>query len=333
MTSINSVKVSPALLNSSCAWSSNLRDLQELYDSPYTGAITTRTATLAGFKEDESHTVVLGGSNTSALNSYGYSPHPLTEYLVWVRQILERSEADKPIIISITSSTPDGLRSMVTSIQDLRKEIGDTSRSPSRIAIELNTSCPNIRNASPSGYSFKSLTPLLQVLSEEFSADKTLTIGLKMPPYVYREQFTDALEVLAALSIQPESDTTPSSAISPISFLTCTNTLGNSLLFSHQIPTSPNTLGEFALPTVVGGLSGDSIHPLALGNVYTFSQLLRGPDARFPTLSNIRIIGVGGVTSKQARERMLSVGADAVACATLFGKEGVQAFEILSTSE
>jgi dihydroorotate dehydrogenase (fumarate) len=57
MTNINSVKVSPALLNSSCAWSSDLRDLQELYDSPYTGAITTRTATVGGFKQDESHTV------------------------------------------------------------------------------------------------------------------------------------------------------------------------------------------------------------------------------------------------------------------------------------
>jgi dihydroorotate dehydrogenase (fumarate) len=216
---------------------------------------------------------------------------------------------------------------MVTYIQDLRKEIGDTSRTPSRIAIELNTSCPNIRNASPSGYSFKSLVPLLQVLSEEFSNDKTLTIGLKMPPYVYREQFTDALEVLATLA-----DTTSSPAISPISFLTCTNTLGNSLFFSDQIlPPSNTSESQFALPTAVGGLSGDSLHALALGNVYTFSQLLRGPEAHFPALSNIRIIGVGGVTSKQARERMIKAGADAVACATLLGKEGVRAFEVLST--
>ncbi|KAJ2913036.1 hypothetical protein MD484_g7379, partial [Candolleomyces efflorescens] len=322
MTNINSIEISPALLNSSCAWSSDLRDLQELYDSPYTGAITTRTATVGGFKQDESHTAVFHDLNTSALNSYGYSPHPLADYLVWVRQILERSETDKPIIISITSSTPDGLRSMVTSIQDLRKEVGDSSRSPSRIAIELNTSCPNIRNASPSGYSFKSLVPLLQVLSEGFSNDKTLTIGLKMPPYVFREQFTDALEVLAGLS---------SPVISPISFLTCTNTLGNSLYFSDQILSPSNSPeGNFALPTAVGGLSGDSLHALALGNVYTFSQLLGGPETRFPTLSNIRLIGVGGVTSKQARERMVQAGADVVACATLLGKEGVRAFKILS---
>lgn len=218
---------------------------------------------------------------------------------------------------------------MVSSIQDLRKEVKDSSRSPSRIAIELNTSCPNIRNASPSGYSFQSLTPLLQVLSEEFSADKKLTIGLKMPPYVFREQFTDALEVLSTFAIQPES-TPPTS---PISFLTCTNTLGNSLFFSDQIITTSNTTEDpFALSTALGGLSGDSLHPLALGNVYTFSQLLRSQETRFPSLSNVRIIGVGGVTSKPARERMLKAGADAVACATLLGKEGIRAFEVLSAN-
>jgi dihydroorotate dehydrogenase (fumarate) len=57
MVKINSIDISPPLINSSCAWSSDLNQLQELYDSPYTGAVTTRTATVDGFKEDESHTV------------------------------------------------------------------------------------------------------------------------------------------------------------------------------------------------------------------------------------------------------------------------------------
>lgn len=58
MVKINSIDISPPLINSSCAWSSDLKQLQELYDSPYTGAVTTRTATNDGFKEDESHTVM-----------------------------------------------------------------------------------------------------------------------------------------------------------------------------------------------------------------------------------------------------------------------------------
>jgi hypothetical protein len=57
MVVINSIEVSPPLLNSSCAWSSSLQDLQALYDSPYTGAITTRTATQDGFSENDTHIV------------------------------------------------------------------------------------------------------------------------------------------------------------------------------------------------------------------------------------------------------------------------------------
>lgn len=57
MVLLNTIEINPPLLNSSCAWSSDLRQLTDLYESPYTGAITTRTATLHGFKEDDSHTV------------------------------------------------------------------------------------------------------------------------------------------------------------------------------------------------------------------------------------------------------------------------------------
>ncbi|TEB39118.1 FMN-linked oxidoreductase [Coprinellus micaceus] len=316
MVTIGSIEVSPPLLNSSCAWSSDLGHLQGLYDSPFTGAITTRTATLEGFKQDESHTVVFSNASTTALNSYGYSPHPLSQYLVWVKQILQKSNSDKPIIVSITSHTEEGLKSLVSAIQGLRQEIGDMARTPSRVAIELNTSCPNIKNASPSGYAFHLLKPLLHVLAEAATADSSLTVGLKLPPYVYREQFVDALEVLSELG--------PASFIA---FLTCCNTLGNSLLFPEQVGAA-STDSQFAVPTALGGLSGESVHALALGNVFSFAKLIHGPEACFTTLSKIRIIGVGGVTSKDAAER---AGADAVACATFFGKEGVRAFEILSS--
>ncbi len=57
MVHINSIDITPPLLNASCAWSSDLAQLKALYDSSYTGAITTRTATLNGYKENESHTV------------------------------------------------------------------------------------------------------------------------------------------------------------------------------------------------------------------------------------------------------------------------------------
>ena len=59
MAIIRRLVVSPPFMNSSSPCASERDQLQELFDSPYTGAVTTRTATLTGFKETSEHTVCL----------------------------------------------------------------------------------------------------------------------------------------------------------------------------------------------------------------------------------------------------------------------------------
>jgi hypothetical protein len=59
MAVLHRILVEPPLLNSACAWASDLNQLTELYDCPFTGAVTTRTATKGGFKEDVTHMVSL----------------------------------------------------------------------------------------------------------------------------------------------------------------------------------------------------------------------------------------------------------------------------------
>lgn len=225
----------------------------------------------------------------------------------------------KPIIVSIAASTTATLSSMISSIQNLRAAVNDCSGAhPARIAIEFNTSCPNIPGVPPSGYDFKRLEQLLRVLSEAFHRDNTLTIGLKLPPFVVREQFLSVIDGLKE-TIQPLSGENCTSAVlpghglpyfhdnksgkmdghlmtqkSPISFITCTNTLGNVLYFPEQVLDVSNRriLAEkvdpesgvqtmagkveelYALPTPLGGMAGEALHPLALGNVYAFAQLL-----------------------------------------------------------
>lgn len=275
----------------------------------------------------------------SSLNSYGYSPHPLSMYLSWIEQILTPSQINpspsKPFIISITASDPTSLRSMIDAIQVLRTKLYDNNnenseRSRSRVAIELNTSCPNIRNSPPAAYSFPTLSPLLHVLADEYKKDETLTIGLKLPPYVYREQFVEVVDVVGGFSFQSSGNKANGKTKNPFAFFTCTNTLGNSLLFAEQITTATpvsESTSEFAVPPGLGGLAGESIHALSLGNVYTFVSLLR--EAKDEGLAAIQVIGVGGVTSKAAVERMRRAGAAVIGCATLFGRKGVLAFEIL----
>lgn len=263
----------------------------------------------------------------SSLNSYGYSPHSLATYLEWIQIILEKHPNEfKPFIISITSSSPTSLAAMVDTIQALRAKLRDVDGADSRIAIELNTSCPNIKGSPPPSYDFPSLRPLLHILAEKYWTDVTLTIGLKLPPYVYSTQFDTVVKGLSEYTRESEG----TGVRNPFAFLTCTNTLGTSLYFSDQINEGQSNaaLSPYALPTAVGGLAGEHIHALSLGNVYTFKQLLSSHED--VALRDIQIIGVGGVTSLEAVDRMRRVGASVVGSATLFGRRGVKAFEMLS---
>ena len=244
--------------------------------------------------------------------------------------MLTSDNAKKPILISITSSNPSELEEMVGSIQKLRTKLNDSADNQfSRIAIELNTSCPNITYSPPPAYNPTDLSPLLEVLAKAYHSDRTLTIGLKLPPYTYVTQFSNLIEVVRSYTTEMKGE-----LCNPFSFFTCTNTLGSSLLFTEQTTTafpsvSDTNVNQFALPTPLGGLAGEAIHSLSLGNVYTFSQLLAKSED--PCMNRIVIIGVGGVTTPAAVSRMRKAGAQVVACATLLGRMGVRAFEILSS--
>ena len=290
--------------------------------------------------------VAFTNESTSSINSYGYSPQPLSAYIDYVDTILSSADetSTKPFIISITSSSPNSLASMVDSIQRLRTKLRDGEGTLSRVGIELNTSCPNIKGSPPPAYHMTDLTPILDVLARYFRADPTLVIGLKLPPYVYSTQFDDLLRVLATYSQSDPSD--ESRRISPFAFLTSTNTLGQTLFFAEQAAPLPGKAGAcptaseeeegltptgFALPTVMGGMAGEALHPLALGNVYTLRRLLDKHEEI--SLRQISIVGVGGVTTRGAHDRMRRAGASVVACATILVHDGVGVFEKLSITD
>ena len=216
---------------------------------------------------------------------------------------------------------------MVGDVQKLRKRLRDgVEDTPSRVAVELNTSCPNIRGKPPPAYSFASLLPILEVLAQAYRADRTLTIGLKLAPYVASFQFEEVVKCVASFSYDLEDG----DRVNPFAFFTCTNTVGNSLFFAHQT-TPSSAVGDgadgYALGPVLGGLAGEPIHALSLGNVFSFAKLLESHGDK--AMRGIKLIGVGGVVDKQGMERMRKVGAVVVGCATLLGRDGVKGFEKL----
>jgi len=140
-----------------------------------------------------------------------------------------------------------------------------------------------------------------------------LHVGIKTPPYTYQAQF---VSLITALETHTSSTTEP-----PISFITATNTLGSCLVLTEDgKPALGSANGEG-----IGGMAGEALHPLALGNVKTIRGLLDA--SKNSGVRNIQIVGVGGVSDERGYERMRGVGAAVVGVGTALGREGVGVFE------
>lgn len=323
-----SLSFHPPILNSANPWATTLEDLQALYACESTGAVTTRTALIKGFDHDPSkHKYIffetrdlasssdVGANHTASLNSLGYSPILLEEYLSFIKQIQLRhagSESQgwkKGFIVSVTG-TADEVADCYKLIAAAQAELDDGCP----LAMEVNLSCPNIPNKPPPAYSKEALVQYIDQL--RYAVDATpdlprIPFGLKTPP------FTHSTEYEALIGSLEES---AREGVCPVSFLTATNTLGSCMVFSCAgDPSSP------ALPGAgIGGMAGAPLHPLALGNVATLRRML---NERHEKLGHIQIIGVGGVLDEGGFYRMLAAGADFVGVGTGLGLKGVKIFD------
>src|SRR5271155_5221354 len=361
------LRIDPPLLNSASPWATTYEDLKALYSCPFTGAMTVRTCLLKGFQHDHSvHQYAFFDSGSAAnvkgdesiaagrtsLNTLGYSPVPLDEYLKIVRRVvingsdgegggggggggggdgLENGEyrgqqgKKKPVIISVTG-TPEEVEKAYLLIQGTSRDHG------LGLGVEINLSCPNIKGKPPAAYDGAALAEYLvliqtqkemlgQTLAESPEVGRTVMlppppVGIKLPPYTYIDQFEEVVGAIASVTVDGKS---------VVDFVTATNTLGSSLVLNEEC--QPVLASEAG--TGIGGLAGAALHPLALGNVATLRKVL---DQREET-KEVFIIGVGGVSDHGGFERMKKAGAGAVAVATALGREGVGVFEKILTGK
>src|SRR5277367_662638 len=357
------LRINPPLLNSASPWATTYEDLKALYSCPFTGAMTVRTCLLKGFQHDHSvHQYAFFDSGSAAnvkgdesiavgrtsLNTLGYSPVPLGEYLEIVRRVvINGSDGDggggggggglengeyrgqqgqkKPVIISVTG-TPEEVEKAYLLIQGTSRDHG------LGLGMEINLSCPNIKGKSPPAYDGAALAEYLvliqtqkkmlgQTLAESPEVGRTVVlppppVGIKLPPYTYIDQFEEVVGAIASATVDGKS---------VVDFVTATNTLGSSLVLNEEC--QPVLASEAG--TGIGGLAGAALHPLALGNVATLRKVL---DQREET-KEVFIIGVGGVSDHGGFERMRKSGAGAVAVATALGREGVGVFEKILTGK
>lgn len=332
----------PPLLNSANPWATTKDDIKALYKCPHTGAVTIRTALAHGFNHDNathqycffeprSHIVrdhsaeahpppqpaTIPEDPISSLNTLGYSPFSVHEYLQIINDLLLsldlKDKPTKPIIISVAGSTAEVL-DHYRSISHLQLSLNQSHGISARLLMEINLSCPNIAGKPPPAYSREELLKyLIPLILSSIDADPggwgTIEVGIKTPPYTYQAQYDELISALLESTMSR----------CPISFITATNTLGSSLVLSTSCTPALNS----STGTGIGGLAGSALHPLALGNVATIRRML---DAHEP-LQHIEIIGVGGVSDAAGYERMRTVGAAAVGVGTALGVQGVAVFE------
>ncbi|KAF3918846.1 hypothetical protein ABW20_dc0101915 [Dactylellina cionopaga] len=305
------INISPSLLNTSSPWATTQDDLAKLYALSSTGAVTTRTSfPETGFADDPAIHQFAFVNTSSTLNTYGYSPHPLPYYLSSIKSVISLSNQpqSKPFIISITGTDQEVIL-CVTQISNWARENSITAYA------ELNLSCPNIPDKPPPAYSSSALRKYFEALQnlQETLGVPVVPVGIKTPPYTYQNQFD---ELISTVDAYP----------GVISFITATNTLGNSLFLIED----PSTEGELksiinsASGTGVGGMAGENIHMLSLGNVFTIRKML--DKSPHQGVRDIVIVGAGGVKDANGYKRMKKAGAIAVGVGTAFGYCGVDVF-------
>ena len=251
------------LMNSANVWATTEEDLESLYRCSYTCAITIRTSLLHGFQHDNtihqycffdpadmaydvpSDRSVADGDisvsrENSSLNTLGYSPVPLKEYIAIMQRIEARAvrdhvESGKHVIFSTTGTAAE-----VVECGQLLQLAATKMNSP--WMMEINLSCPNIVDKPPPAYSREGLLSYLKALQ---NVSFEIPIGIKTPPYTYQGQFNDLVGALL--------ETTSTGQDCPISFITATNTLGSCYVPGgnpgNNAISSANGMG-------IGGLAG-----------------------------------------------------------------------------
>ena len=261
-----------------------LSQLKKIADSG-SGAITLKSATMEAREGNPNPKYIVKSDLIPGctLNSMGLPNEGIIKTLEFVKELKEYS--NKTIIVSLSGLSLDENLRMLKMVQS--QNLADL--------IELNLSCPNIPNKPMVGYDPEQVNNTLKQVRD---IGGNIKLGVKLPPYTDLPIFDQISELLLQYQV---------------SYITCCNTLGNCLVIN------PDTETTLIKPkNGLGGLAGNYIKPLALGNVWNFYQRLQG---------KVQIVGVGGIRTGTDAFEFLLAGADAVQIGTTWAQEGIGAFE------
>lgn len=239
------------------------REYSEFYDLGQLGAVIMKAAT--GEQRQGNPTPRVAETASGMLNAIGLQ-NPGVEKIVET-EVPFLAQFNIPIIANVAGST----------IEEYEKVATVLNTSTDIAAIELNISCPNVKEG---GIQFGTNPQMAKEVTQRVKAISRFPVYVKLSPNV-----TNIVEM--AESIEEAG----ADGITMINTLT-----GMQIDLSTQQPLIANK---------TGGLSGPAVKPIAIRMIYEVRQAVSLP-----------IIGMGGIATAEDVLEFLLAGADAVAIGT-----------------
>lgn len=238
------------------------KEFSQFYDLSELGSIMIKAATKEARYGNETPRVAETASGMiNAIGLQNPGVHHIIEH-----ELKYLEQFDVPIIANVAGSTEEEYVYVAEHI----------SKSPNVHALELNISCPNVKEG---GIQFGTVPEVASDLTKKVKEVTSVPVYVKLSPNV-----TNIVEMAKAIAQYADG-------------ITMINTLVGLRVDEKT--------GKPIISNIVGGLSGPAIKPVALRMVYEVSQNI-----------DIPIIAMGGVRTAQDVIDYISVGADAVAVGT-----------------
>mgnify|MGYP005846907737 CR=1 FL=1 len=239
------------------------REYSKFYDLNKLGAVMIKAAT----KEARfgNPTPRVAETASGMLNAIGLQ-NPGVEKIL-AEEVPFLKQYDTPVIANVAGSTIEEYEAVAEAI----------STSSDIAAIELNISCPNVKEG---GVQFGTDPTLASEVTKRVKAKSNVPVYVKLSPNV-----TDIVEIATAVEAAGADG------------LSMINTLTGMQIDLHK--------RKPVLANKIGGLSGPALKPIAIRMIYQVKQQI-----------SIPIIGMGGITSAEDVLEFLLAGASAVAVGT-----------------
>ncbi len=274
-TRLTKVKLKNPTILAAGILGSTAASLKRIADSG-AGAVTTKSIGPVRSKGNENPVIV--EVPNGLINAIGLpSPNP-EEAIEELRILLRRVKI--PVIASIYGRT----------IQEFG-EVSELVSSVKPAIIEVNISCPNIRDEKPFGIDPESSGRITEIVKDSTN----IPVAVKLSPNV--------ADIRAIARAVEDSGADIISAV---------NSLGPGMVIDIE---TANPI----LSNIFGGVSGNVIKPISVRCVYEIYEEVEIP-----------IIGIGGISSGKDAVEMLMAGASAVGIGTAIRSYGIGVFEKIS---